>query len=57
MKKLQIISTALLLFAIWLNTFPQGQNDFQITVSIISAFAGLICGAVSLFIKAKTNLG
>ena len=50
-KILQIISTTPLLFAIWLNTFPQGQNDFQITVSIISAFAGLICGAVSLFIK------
>lgn len=51
MKKLQIISSVLLLFAIWLNTFPQGQNDFQVTVSIILAFAGLICGAVSVFIK------
>ena len=50
-KKLRIMSGVLLLFAIWLNTFPQGQNDFQITVSIISAFAGLICGVVSLFIK------
>lgn len=51
MKRLQIISIVLLLFAIWLNTFPQGQNDFQITVSIVTAFAGLICGAVSLFVK------
>ena len=51
MKKLQLISITLLLFAIWLNTFPQGQNDFQIAISIVSAFAGLICGAISLFVK------
>ena len=53
MKKLQIISSVLLLFAIWLNTFPQGQNDFQVTVSVISAFSGVVCGVVSMLFQEK----
>ena len=50
MKKLQIISIVLLLFAIWLSIFPIGQSSkLDELVSIISAVSGLLCGVVSLF--------
>ncbi len=53
MKKLHVIGCILLLFAIWLNTFPQGGSKLPELLSIIFAFAGVICGIVSLFVKDK----
>ena len=54
MKKLQMISIILLLFSIWLTIFPIGEtSNIPELISILSASAGLICGAISLFGKEK----
>ena len=54
MKKLQMISIILLLFSIWLTIFPIGEtSNIPELISILSASAGLTCGAISLFGKEK----
>ncbi len=54
MKKLQVLSILLLLFSIWLTIFPIGATSkIPELISILSAAAGLICGAISLFGKEK----
>ncbi|MBE5817245.1 MAG: helix-turn-helix transcriptional regulator [Clostridiales bacterium] len=54
MKKLQIVSIVLLLFAIWISIFPIIPNSkIPGLVAMISAASGLICCIISLFCKDK----
>ena len=53
MKKLHAMGCILLLFAIWLNTFPHGSSDIPELLSLISAAAGVGLGAAAFFEKDK----
>lgn len=51
MKSLRILGFLFLLFAIWLNTYPQRHSNVPELLSSLFALSGLAIGVISLLGK------